>query len=190
MKNNKSSLFEIINDIDNKKLTIFLFIIASILYLPTITFDYTLDDGLLIINNKFTQQGIKGIKDIFTHDAFEGALGEGAKYVAGGRYRPFTQFIFAIQKELFGFKPWIGHLTNILSYALLMVILFLTIKALLAFPPFNNENAKLIAFISTLLYLFHPIHTEVVCNIKSLDEIFSMLGALSAILLLLSYHNK
>ena len=54
MKNNKSSLFEIINDIDNKKLTIFLFIIASILYLPTITFDYTLDDGLLIINNKFT----------------------------------------------------------------------------------------------------------------------------------------
>lgn len=65
MKNNKSSLFEIINDIDNKKLTIFLFIIASILYLPTITFDYTLDDGLLIINNKFTQQGIKGIKDIF-----------------------------------------------------------------------------------------------------------------------------
>ncbi|MFY9452869.1 MAG: hypothetical protein WAP21_03430, partial [Bacteroidales bacterium] len=125
MKNNKSSLFEIINDIDNKKLTIFLFIIASILYLPTITFDYTLDDGLLIINNKFTQQGIKGIKDIFTHDAFEGALGEGAKYVAGGRYRPFTQFIFAIQKELFGFKPWIGHLTNILSYALLMVILFL-----------------------------------------------------------------
>jgi tetratricopeptide (TPR) repeat protein len=186
----KSKLFDKITEYPNKKLCWLLFLLATILYLPTITFDYALDDGLIITNNKYTQQGIQGTKDIFTHDAFEGTLGEGAQYVAGGRYRPFTQFIFAIQKELFGFHPWIGHLTNILSYALLMVILFLTIKALLSFPPFNKENAKLIAFISTLLYLFHPIHTEVVCNIKSLDEIFSMLGSLSAILLLLSYHNK
>ncbi len=190
MVKNKYSFFERISKLDNRKLAIFLFIIASILFLPTITFDYALDDGLIITDNKFTQQGIKGTKDIFTHDAFEGTLGEGAQYVAGGRYRPFTQFIFAIQKELFGFHPWIGHLTNILSYALLMVILFFTIKALLSFPPFNKENAKLIAFLSTVLYLFHPIHTEVVCNIKSLDEIFSMLGALGAMLLLLSYHNK
>jgi len=56
--------------------------------------------------------------------------------------------LFAIQKELFGFHPWIGHLTNILSYALLMVILFLTIKALLSFPPFNKENAKFNCFFS------------------------------------------
>ncbi len=190
MVKNKYSLFERISNIDNKKLAIFLFLTATILYLPTITFDYALDDGLVIHENKFTQQGLKGVKDIFTHDSFVGYFGEDVKYVAGGRYRPFTQFIFAIQKELFGFHPWIGHLTNILSYALLMVILFLTIKALLSFPPFNKENAKLIAFLATVLYLFHPIHTEVVCNIKSLDEIFSMLGSLGAILLLLSYHNK
>ncbi|HOB27090.1 MAG TPA: glycosyltransferase family 39 protein [Bacteroidales bacterium] len=190
MVKNKYSLFERISNIDNKKLAIFLFLIATILYLPTITFDYALDDGLVIHENKFTQQGLKGVKDIFTHDSFVGYFGEDVKYVAGGRYRPFTQFIFAIQKELFGFHPWIGHLTNILSYALLMVILFLTLKALLSFPPFNKENAKLIAFLATVLYLFHPIHTEVVCNIKSLDEIFSMLGSLGAILLLLSYHNK
>ena len=179
-----------ITEYPNKKLCWFLFFLALILYLPTITFDYTLDDGFMIVDNKYTQQGIKGVKDIFTHDVFASFLGEDSKIVAGSRYRPFTHFIFAIQKEIFGFKPWIGHLTNILSYALLMVILFLTIKALLSFPPFNKENAKLIAFISTLLYLFHPIHTEVVCNIKSLDEIFSMLGSLGAILLLLSYHNK
>ena len=186
----KITFFNKISNFSNKKLCLFLFLTASILYLPTITFDYVLDDGIVIHQNKFTQQGLKGVKDIFTHDSFVGYFGENVKYVAGGRYRPFTQFIFALQKELFGFHPWIGHLTNILSYALLMVILFLTIKALLSFPPFNKENAKLIAFLSTVLYLFHPIHTEVVCNIKSLDEIFSMLGSLGAILLLLSYHNK
>jgi tetratricopeptide (TPR) repeat protein len=186
----KITFFNKISNFSNKKLCLFLFLAASILYLPTITFDYVLDDGLVIHENKFTQQGLKGVKDIFTHDSFVGYFGEDVKYVAGGRYRPFTQFIFAIQKELFGFHPWIGHLTNILSYALLMVILFLTIKALLSFPPFSKENAKLIAFLATVLYLFHPIHTEVVCNIKSLDEIFSMLGSLGAILLLLSYHNK
>jgi len=186
----KKSWITKITEYPNKKLCWLLFLIATILYLPTITFDYTLDDALVMTGNKYTQQGIQGTKDIFTHDLFEGFFGEGKQIVAGGRYRPFTQFIFAIQKELFGFHPWIGHLTNILSYALLMVILFLTIKALLSFPPFNKENAKVIAFISTLLYLFHPIHTEVVCNIKSLDEIFSMLGSLSAILLLLSYNNN
>ncbi len=186
----KITFFNKISNFSNKKLCLFLFLAATILYLPTITFDYVLDDGLVIQENKFTQQGLKGVKDIFTHDSFVGYFGEDVKYVAGGRYRPFTQFIFAIQKELFGFHPWIGHLTNILSYALLMVILFLTIKALLSFPPFSKENAKLIAFLATVLYLFHPIHTEVVCNIKSLDEIFSMLGSLGAILLLLSYHNK
>ncbi|HPZ61909.1 MAG TPA: hypothetical protein PLC96_08040, partial [Bacteroidales bacterium] len=161
-----------ITEYPNKKLCWLLFVVATILYLPTITFDYTLDDALVMTGNKYTQQGISGTKDIFTHDLFEGFFGEGKQIVAGGRYRPFTQFIFAIQKDLFGFHPWIGHLTNILSYALLMVILFLTIKALLSFPPFNKENAKLIAFLATVLYLFHPIHTEVVCNIKSLDEIF------------------
>jgi tetratricopeptide (TPR) repeat protein len=179
-----------ITEYPNKKLCWFLFIAATILYLPTITFDYTLDDGFMIVDNKYTQQGIKGVKDIFTHDVFASFLGEDSKIVEGGRYRPFTHFIFAIQKELFGFKPWIGHLTNILSYALLVTILFLVILKLLSIPPFNKENVKLIAFLATVLYLFHPIHTEVVCNIKSLDEIFSMLGSLGAILLLLSYHNK
>ncbi|HOK21774.1 MAG TPA: hypothetical protein PLO66_03665 [Bacteroidales bacterium] len=179
-----------ITEYPNKKLCCFLFIAATILYLPTITFDYTLDDGFMIVDNKYTQQGIKGVKDIFTHDVFASFLGEDSKIVAGSRYRPFTHFIFAIQKELFGFKPWIGHLTNILSYALLVSMLFLVILKLLSIPPFNKENAKIIAFLATVLYLFHPIHTEVVCNIKSLDEIFSMLGSLGAILLLLSYHNK
>ncbi|HOC40510.1 MAG TPA: hypothetical protein PKK38_03895, partial [Bacteroidales bacterium] len=91
-----------ITEYPNKKLCWLLFVVATILYLPTITFDYTLDDALVMTGNKYTQQGISGTKDIFTHDLFEGFFGEGKQIVAGGRYRPFTQFIFALQKELFG----------------------------------------------------------------------------------------
>ncbi|HNQ21137.1 MAG TPA: hypothetical protein PKI46_08770, partial [Bacteroidales bacterium] len=59
-----------ITEYPNKKLCWLLFIAATILYLPTITFDYTLDDALVMTGNKYTQQGISGTKDIFTHDLF------------------------------------------------------------------------------------------------------------------------
>jgi len=134
MVKNKYSFFERISKLDNRKLAIFLFIIASILYLPTITFDYALDDGLIITDNKFTQQGIKGTKDIFTHDAFEGTLGEGAQYVAGGRYRPFTQFILLFKRVI-----WISSMDRSShKYPFLCSTnghSFLTIKALSVFSP-------------------------------------------------------
>ncbi|MBL7767235.1 MAG: tetratricopeptide repeat protein [Chitinophagaceae bacterium] len=59
------------------------------------------------------------------------------------------------------------HVNNVLFYGLAICVLFLFLSRVVF------KNNKLLAFIISLLFLAHPIHTEVVANVKSRDEIFS-----------------
>lgn len=63
----------------------------------------------------------------------------------------------------------IRHKINVVLYILSIVILLFFLRKYL-FP--SNLS---IAFIAALLFLTHPIHTEVVANVKSRDEILSFL---------------
>jgi len=66
----------------------------------------------------------------------------------------------------------IQHFFNVLFFAISMVVLFIFLyKVLLS--KFNN--AQLWALFITLVFVMHPLHTEVVANIKSRDEILSLL---------------
>jgi predicted membrane-bound mannosyltransferase len=44
-----------------------------------------------------------------------------------------------------------------------------------------------IPFLTATLYLFHPVHSEVVANIKGRDEIMTAIGALGAMYFALRY---
>ena len=89
---------------------------------------------------------------------------------------------------------FIGHLINALFYGLTGVVLFgLLLQMLSPGKKINNwENkAAFIAIGTTLLFLAHPIHTEVVANIKGRDEILSLLGSLAGLYFSLkSFHEK
>jgi cytochrome c-type biogenesis protein CcmH/NrfG len=61
------------------------------------------------------------------------------------------------------------HFNNMLFYTLSILVLFGFLKNYL----FKNNWD--LAFLTTLLFAIHPIHTEVVANMKSRDEIFSFL---------------
>lgn len=155
---------------------ILLFSIAFLLYANTLTHEYTQDDAIVIYDNMFTQKGVEGIADILKYDTFYGFFKEEgkAKLVSGGRYRPLTLVMFAVEKELFGEKPFAHHLINVLLFALLVVLLYNVFKLMLAryFPP---DALGVFAFSAALLFAVHPIHTEVVANIKGRDEIMSLL---------------
>ena len=88
---------------------------------------YVFDDGLVITENAFTTSGLAGLPEIFTQDAFVGALGDSGQ-VAGGRYRPLSVATFAVEWELFGEAPFVGHLVNVLIYALSVVLLYRLIE--------------------------------------------------------------
>lgn len=162
---------------------------AFLLYAQTLSFEYVLDDGLMITENRYTKRGVDGFWDILTHDQFSGLTGEETHSLySGGRYRPLSQIVFALEWQFFGNNPFIGHLVNVLSFMLLGGLLF---RVLLRMLPKEKNNLWYLTlpFVITALFIAHPIHTEVVANIKSLDEILAMLGGIAVLYCALHYHN-
>lgn len=165
---------------------LFIFALSFILYGNSLQNKYALDDAIVITENDFVKEGLSGIKDILTTELFTGFFGVKKNLVEGGRYRPLSLITFAIEYEFFGENPWIGHFLNILFYALTGIILYLVLLKL--FKNSENDTYKFILpFFTTILWLIHPLHTEVVANIKGRDEIFSLLGSLWSLYLILNY---
>lgn len=61
------------------------------------------------------------------------------------------------------------HIMQIVWYALSLVIILAFLRR-----HIFRDNAD-VAFLTVLLFAIHPIHTEVVANVKSRDEIFSLM---------------
>ncbi|MCK5846694.1 MAG: glycosyltransferase family 39 protein [Bacteroidales bacterium] len=165
---------------------IIIFSFGVLLYVNTWDFDFASDDTMMITDNKFTKGGIEGIYKIFTTDAFAGFLGEGKHLLSGGRYRPLSQVIFNIEYSLFGLSPSLWHIQNTLLFALAMVLVYLSLLKL-----FNTTKIQWhsLAFITTLIATAHPLNTEVVANIKSLDLILSLLFSFIALFYSLKYYD-
>lgn len=150
------------------------FVFAFILYGNTLTNEFALDDLPQIVNNKFVQQGFGGISQIISTDYWSGSG------VSLGYYRPLSLITFAIEKAAYDNNPMMMHLVNVFLYALTGVVLFLLLSLLFRNMPF-------FVLAVTLLFMAHPIHTEVVANIKSRDEILSLLNSIMALWLVFRY---
>lgn len=151
------------------KFQIILFASALVVYANTLGHDYAWDDAIVITGNERVQQGWKGLPSLFENiksDKVDGRYG----------YRPVSLLTFAIEVGTFGIVPFWAHLTNSLLYALLCAIIFLWLRQL--FPEYKES----LAFWATLLFVVHPLHVEVVANIKSRDEILAMLFGILALI--------
>ncbi len=168
----------------NEKFHLFIvFLVSFVLYANTLRNDYTQDDAIVITDNMFTKQGFKGIPGFLTNDTFYGFFKKKgkAKLVSGGRYRPLSPVTFAIEWQIFGKNPAVSHLINIVLFALLGIVLYKFL--LLLFMNVENDKLKyLVPFFTSLIFIAHPIHTEVVANIKGRDELFALLFSLLAVI--------
>lgn len=177
----------------NKKLiigSVTLFLFSFLLYVNTLSHQYALDDSIVITDNTFTKQGVAGIKSLLKHDTFLGFFNEEGKsrLVSGGRYRPLTPILFAIEYQVWGQNPLAGHLFNLFWYAGSIVLLFLTFSMILK-ERFPDRNI-LIGFVLALLFSAHPIHTEVVANIKGRDEIVALFFSIAALYFYFQHIDK
>jgi tetratricopeptide (TPR) repeat protein len=141
--------------------------VGFLLYINTVANGYVLDDNYAIQKNLYVQDGFGGIPKIFTVDFW---------YFANlklGYYRPLSLITFAIEHEFFGNSPGVSHFDNAVLYGVtgFMLCLFLIRLLPTCHPAF--------AFFTGLLFITHPIHTEVVANIKSRDEILSFLNLIT-----------
>lgn len=158
-----------------------LFIFAFALYANTLDYGYTLDDPISTANNKYVAMGIEGIPTLYTKGYMYGLNG-----VNQGAYRPMPLISFAIEYEFIGENPAANHLINVIMYGISCIILFFVLKKLF------NEKHFIFAFLITMLFIAHPLHTEVVASIKSRDEIITFLFLGLTLLTLLAYdsHKK
>jgi hypothetical protein len=255
-----------------------LVLIGLIFYCTTLYNESALDDGIIIHQNSYVLEGIRGIKDILTKDAYDSFYKRmNAKdQLQGGRYRPLPIVSFAIEQEIIGryrtgyyqfvedlnqngkldhdqvqytrpalprdngatpnftkndfktekstvteygyeynhfvdrnhdgiaqpeecnncwdtnrdfrneFKEdlnedgifnevdcqvqgsFLRHFNNMWMYVVACVLLYLVFRNYF----FRNNNDM--AFLAALVFLAHPVHSEVVANIKSRDEIFCL----------------
>ena len=147
----------------------------------TLGHQYVLDDAILISENSITQRGISSILEIFKHDTFYGFFETDGKanLVSGGRYRPLSQVLFALEYSVFGLNPFWGHLFNVLYYCLCTFSVLFFIYFILG-DKYNKKEALIIASAGAFLFALHPVHTEVVANIKGRDEILALLLCLWA----------
>ena len=167
----------------NQKLHIaILFVAAFLFYSNTLNHGYTQDDSIVITENMYTTDGFSGIPGILSKDTFYGFFKTDgkSKLVSGGRYRPLTLVMFATGYQFFGQSPFIGHLMNVLWFCLTCLMLYWLLLKLFRFEK-NPEYAGMIAFCTAMIFAAHPIHTEVVANIKGRDEIIALLGSLAAL---------
>lgn len=129
----------------------------------------------------FTQKGLSGIKGIFSKDTFYGFFKKEGKdkLVTGGRYRPASVASFAVEHSIFGYNPHVSHFINALLYGFLCMLLFALLKRLFE-GTFDESKLEIFAWVAALIFAAHPIHTEVVANIKGRDELFvGLFGLLS-----------
>ena len=155
--------------------------LGLLLYANTIGFDYAFDDYSTIKDNRIVREGISGIPSLLNTSALSGYRTSGDEL-----YRPLSLVMFALEWQFFPNNPAVGHAVNVTLYALTGSLLFVLLNRLFGSRP-------VIPFIATVLFMAHPVHTEVVANIKGRDEILGLLlGLLSMVLLLddLDNHRK
>jgi len=150
-------------------LSIFLF--SLILNYGTIEHGYVLDDVSAITENWVVKKGTEELPTIWTTNYRHGYWSE-----AGSLYRPMTLSLFAWEWEHWPDNPGAAHSVNIVLYSLYCVALFI-----LLFLWFGAKDLWL-PWIISLIFVSHPIHTEVVANIKSADELLASLFGFVALI--------
>jgi tetratricopeptide (TPR) repeat protein len=139
-------------------------ILGFLLYANTLGHQYTLDDFSIIKSNWITKGGLKNLGLIFSTEYRFGSWNS-----VGSLYRPIPLTMFTLEWQLAPDNPMLGHVLNALFYALTGWVLWTTWRrVLIDYPP-------VLAAIAVLVFMAHPVHTEVVANIKSRDEILALL---------------
>lgn len=175
---------------DNWWKALIIFLLPFALYYQSTNFGFVLDDQIVFSENKFTKKGFSGIGDLLTTESMTGYFGEQKDLVEGNRYRPLSLITYAIEYGIVGdLDPGLSHFINILLYGLTGLLLFRVLNMMLR----KRKEVTwwlAIPFLTSLLYIAHPIHSEAVANIKGRDEIMALLLSLATLYGMLRYADK
>lgn len=162
-----------------KMLCILLGIVSFVLYANTMMNGYVMDDVIVLKENTMVMQGIKGIPELLATPHMRGYL-----VIPNDLYRPLSLVMFAIEYTFFGQSPTGYHFMNVLWFAGCVIALFIFLN------KFFDGKRTAVAFVAALIFAVHPIHTEVVANIKSRDELMCFFFGFVSLNLFVNYMRE
>lgn len=152
---------------------LFWVVLAFVVYGNTLGHGFVLDDDLVIKENKYVKEGISGVGDIFSNSHTKGATG-----IQDQGYRPLPSLLYVTIVEFAGLNPFRFHLFNVLFYGISVAILFLFLLQL------RDRVNPWLSFFIALVFLVHPVHTEVVANIKGMEDILQFTFSIASLYVL------
>jgi len=135
---------------------------ACALYASSWHHGFVGDDSSVTWDNAWTRQGLSALPRVVSHSLYFGSVPQNS-----GLYRPVAGAYFVIVGALVGMSPTGYHIAHILLYGLNAAIVFLFFTRL-------TRRSIALPVVATLVFIVHPIHTEVVDNIKSADEMLCL----------------
>lgn len=143
-----------------------LFLISTLLYIHSLSFDFAYDDVLQITQNpQVSERTLENPR-----------IGEDflSPTPPGNLYRPLTTLTYKVTWLIFGDSPFPFHATNIFLYSLTSVLVYFLFLAITKNEP--------LSCISTLVFIVHTLHVEVIANIIGRAELLSTFLGLAALL--------
>uniref|UniRef100_A0A3B1K0Q0 dolichyl-phosphate-mannose--protein mannosyltransferase n=1 Tax=Astyanax mexicanus TaxID=7994 RepID=A0A3B1K0Q0_ASTMX len=142
---------------------------CALCYRNSLRGEFVHDDVWAIVNNPDARAG-SSLWSIFTDDFWGKRMSDNTSHKS---YRPLCILTFKLNILLGGMNPYYFHVVNVCLHCAVTVLLMHTCER------FVFKNSRL-AFLTSLLFAVHPIHTEAVSGIVGrADVLASMLFLLA-----------
>lgn len=179
IKNNIFSKISIFIRFYSSSYLVILGVVTIALFANSVFNGYNYDDTLVTQNQPLTANAnLSSIQRIFTEPYYKDSIGHSFGY------RPMVLLSFAIEHSLFSESPFVSHFINVLFYLIAVFLFFNLLR------KFIGEDKLMIAFLASLIFVVHPVHSEVVASIKNRDEILAFLFAMLSGLMAIRYLEK
>lgn len=155
-------------------LYILLLIACILIFGQVIFFEFSLDDFLISENIPGRAEGWSGFWHLFLQ-----------RYNQTD-YRPIVMMSYSLEKWAFNeINPSIAHFINLILFWIITMALYR-----LAHKFLNDEKYKYAIIFSVLIFISHPVHVEVIGNLKSRDNLLSCLFSVLSMNYIFSYLYK
>jgi tetratricopeptide (TPR) repeat protein len=162
-----------INRLKSWQVALIILIIGFAVFFTGLKNPFEGDDTLQIVNNPVIHS-LSHVRLFFEGGTFYD--GAGIKPLIGSYYRPLATTLFSLLYTLFGLHPFYFHLVQILLCIISAYILYLIFRY--SFKP-------VLAIFLSLVFLVHPIDSQVAFAIPNMqDALFFFFGILAIYLLM------
>lgn len=158
------------------RLVFIMLMCGFLVYSNSLKGEFIWDDNILIRNNTDIRSWSNLNKVIF------GNLGGEKLYYKHSSYRPVQTITYMIDFSIGKLDPFVYHLTSIICHLLVGGLLYIFV-----FKLFGNNY---LSFLTSLLFVLHPVHTEAVTYISGRADPLSVVFMLASLIFYLRVQEK